>query len=282
MSDFHQRTRPWQSGAGGGPLLRGRRLEAQKAGAATIHFIHGNGFCGGVYWAFLQKFLPEFSLFLHDLEGHGDSEAPRHFSGVDAIAARVPEVMREQGLLDGRPLIGMGHSFGAALTLKVAAANPGLFQSVVLLDPIVFEPALWLGLRTMAALHVHPMMRAARGRRRRWPSRQAALDHLRGRGIYQGWPEESLEDFVDHATRDDRGERLLSCPPELEAQIYGHPIRTWPDFRGIAVPTAFIHGAESYPFLRPSARRARHLNFRVEVRSLPGRHCFMLEDPSAT
>jgi len=267
----------WESSAGGGPTLRGRRAEGA---GATLHFLPGNGFCGGVYWPFLKRFLPERGLFLHDIEGHGDSDAPAHFSGIGAIARRIPIVMREQGLLDGQPLIGMGHSFGAAMTLKVAADNPGLFKAIVLLDPIVFPDLVWLGIRAMGALGLHPMVKAAQRRRREWPSRQEALDRLRGRGIYKGWTEEALECFIDYATKDAGGKRVLCCPPELEAEIYERPVYPWPSFRSVDVPILFLHGAGSYDFFPLASRLARRRNPAVEVATVPGHHCFMLEDPA--
>jgi len=270
-------TRPWQSRAGSGPVLRGRRADST---AATIHFLPGNGFCGGVYWPFLKRFLPQRGLFLHDIEGHGDSDAPEHFSGIGTVTRRIPQVMQDQGLRDGRPLIGMGHSFGAALTLKVAADNPGLFKALVLLDPIVFPTPVWFGVRAMAALGLHPMVKAAQRRRREWPSRQEALDRLRGRGIYKGWTEEALECFVDCATKDAGGKRVLSCPPELEAEIYERPVYPWPSFRTVQLPILFLYGAGSYPFFEPAARLARRANPGVEAATVPGHHCFMLEDPA--
>lgn len=244
-----------------------------------------------MYWPFLKRFLPEhappphsrgdYGLFLHDIEGHGDSDAPAHFSGIGAVARRVPLVAREQGILDGRPLVGMGHSFGAALTLKIAADEPGLFRALVLLDPIVFPTPVWLAMRALAALGVHPMTKAALRRRREWPSRQDALDRLRGRGIYKGWTEEALACFVDYATRDEGGRRVLSCPPELEAEIYERPVYPWPSFRSVQVPVLFLYGAGSYPFFEPAARLARRANPRLEVATVPGHHCFMLEAPAA-
>lgn len=267
----------WESRAGGGPVLRGH---AGLGAGATIHFLPGNGFCGGVYWPFLKRFQPGRGLFLHDIEGHGHSDAPEHFSGIGAVARRVPPVWQEHGFRE-RPLVGMGHSFGAALTLKVAADNPGMFQAIVLLDPIVFPSPVWFGMRAMAALGLHPMVKAARRRRREWASRQEALDRLRGRGIYAGWTEEALECFVDHATRDADGKRVLSCPPELEAEIYERPVYPWPSFRAVRVPILFLYGAGSYPFFQGAARLARRANLGVEVATVPGQHCFMLEDPAA-
>jgi pimeloyl-ACP methyl ester carboxylesterase len=271
----------WESQAPGAPTLRGRHAGGDGAGA-TIHFVAGVGFCGGVYWPFLRRLLPAHGLFTHDIEGHGESDAPRKFSGIGAVARRIPQVLREQGLAGNPlvgPLIGMGHSFGAALTLKVAADNPGLFSALVLLDPIVFPTPVWVGMRAAAALGLHPMSRATRSRRRAWPSRAAAMDHLRGRGIYKGWTEEALACFVHHAMKDEAGGVVLRCPPEFEAQVYERPVYPWPSFRKVDVPILFLYGATSYPFFQVAARLAHRANPRVEVRTSPGRHCFMLEHP---
>jgi pimeloyl-ACP methyl ester carboxylesterase len=269
--------RSWESRAGTGPVLRGRRADGR---GPTLHFLPGNGFCGGVYWPFLKRFLPDYGLFLHDIEGHGASEAPAHFSGIGPVARRIPEVMREQGLLDGRPLIGVGHSFGAAMTLKVAADNPGMFKALILLDPIVFPGPVWLAMRAMATLGLHPMVKAAQRRRRAWASRDEVIEKLRGRGIYKGWTEEALACFADYATKDEGGQRVLCCPPELEAEIYERPVYPWPSFRNVTAPILFLNGASSYPFFQPASRLARRANPGVEVATVPGHHCFMLEDPA--
>ncbi len=303
MPGYLDATSAWESRAGAGPLLRGRRADGP---GTLIHFLPGNGFCGGVYWPFLRELLPEHGLFLHDIEGHGASEAPERFSGVGALARRIPQVMADQGLAaperrkiynesdslwkngpqtgsvaSGGGLIGIGHSFGAAMTLKIAADRPELFRALVLLDPIVLPLAAWLVWRGMGKIGRNPMANGARRRRTAWPSRAEALDRLRGRGIFAGWTEESLECFVDHATREVNGARELCCPPELEAQIYEHPVYPWPSFRRVRVPVLFLHGADSYGFLPAAARLARWSNPRVTVRTLPGAHCFMQEHPQA-
>lgn len=262
---------------GTGPRLRGQRADS---GHETIHFLPGNGFCGGVYRTFLQQFLPHYGLFAHDIEGHGQSEAPARFSGLNALAARIPQVIAQQGLA-GKPLIGMGHSFGAAMTLRVAAENPGLFKALVLLDPITMPAAIWAGWRALGVCGLNPMARMARRRREAWPSRDAALERLRGRGIFTGWPEAALTDFVDHAlgpTVD--GRWGLRCPRELEAQIYENPVYPWRYFREAHLPILFLHGAQSHRFMAMAAVSARRLNPAFTSGTVPGGHCFMLEHPA--
>lgn len=269
----------WQSATPGGhgPVVRGRH---GRGGDQTIHFLSGNGFCGGVYWPWLRGLLPDYSLFLHDIEGHGESDAPENFSGVNAVVDRIAAVIHEQGLA-GKSLIGMGHSFGSQLTVLLAARHPGLFKALVLTDPILFPPLLWLGFRGLGLVHQHPFGNAARRRRDVWPTREAAASHLRGRGIYQGWAEEAFMSFVDHAMHERDGQWALRCPKEIEAQIFEQPAYPWNAWRKLDMPILFLRGAQSYSFFPLAEKWARMLRPRTQFGQLPGGHCFMQEDPAA-
>ena len=267
----------WESRAGQGPLIRGRRAEGA---VPLIHFLSGNGFCGGVYWPILQRFVPQHALVTHDIEGHGDSGKPAHFSGREAVIRRIPQVMADLGLT-GQPLIGMGHSFGGALTLRVAADHPGLFKALVLLDPIVMPWPVFAGIRLASMIGRHPLSNASRRRRNTWPSKDAVATHLRGRGTYKGWTEEAFSSFVEYATHDEDGQRVLSCPRELEAEIFERPIYPWAAFRKARLPILFLRGAQSFDFFPWAERLAQRANPLVQVRTLPGGHCFMQEDPAA-
>jgi pimeloyl-ACP methyl ester carboxylesterase len=279
VSDYLDQTDAWSSSAGVGPTLRGRRSSGH---GTAIHFLHGNGFCGGTYWPFLREVRQQRPLFCHDIEGHGASDAPTQFSGKSRIIARIPQIMAEQGL-GGTPSIGIGHSFGAALTTRVAAANPGMFKALVLLDPIFLPPLTWLGLRLAASLGRNPISQAARRRRSRWASREEAVTKLRDRGIYQGWTEEALQCFIEYATRDDAdGTRVLSCPTTLEAAIFDHPIYPWAALPQLDCPVLLLHGEQSYGFMAGAARKAARSNPRIERQAYRGGHCFMQEDPNGS
>lgn len=277
-SAYHELTTAWTSSAGNGPTLRGRRYDGPNT---TLHFVHGNGFCGGVYWPMLRQLMPHYGLFCVDLEGHGDSEVPHRFSGSTTIARRIAPVIAEQQL-SGQALIGMGHSYGAALTVRAAAENPQLFRALVLLDPILLPTTLFLGTRLLARLGRNPMSRAAARRRDRWPSRDEACARLHGRGIYRGWRDDAFDCFIEHATRDRDGERVLACPPWLEAEIFDHPLYPWRALRQLHCPVLFVYGTHTYSFIAPAARMARRRLPTLDVRTQAGGHCFMQEDPDAT
>lgn len=274
---FLAATTPWQSRAGGSLTLRGRRRDHQ---GTTLHFVHGNSFAGGVYWPMLRELTPQYGLFCHDLEGHGDSDRPARYNGAAHSIARIAAVIAEQ--LPQRPLIGVGHSYGAAMTVRTAAAHPDLFRALVLLDPILLPPATWIASRIAGTLGANPMSRTALRRRDRWPDADAAARHLRGRGIYRGWTDEAFDCFIAHATRDQGGERTLSCPRELEAAIFSTPPYPWRALRQLSCPVLLVHGEKTYPFMPRTASLARRGCASLQVRTQAGGHCFMLEDPVQT
>jgi lipase len=97
-----------------------------------IHGLTGHG----QRWQTLASQLPGVSILAPDLLGHGRSSwaAPWTLdANVEALAA----------LLDGPALV-VGHSFGGAVALKLAAAHPDLVSGLVLLDPAVGLDGEWM------------------------------------------------------------------------------------------------------------------------------------------
>jgi len=259
--------------------VRGRQRRSEP-GFPTVHWLSGNGFCGGVYWPMLSALDRRFGLITHDLAGHGESDRVRRFDGVGQNIRRVRSALVERA--PRAPLVAMGHSFGAALSLRLVAQMPEAFSALVLLDPIILPRRYWLGSKFAAALHCNPMAQAARRRREAWPDADAARAALEGRGIYKGWTDEALDAFIAHATLEDGDRRRLCCDPELEAQIFENPLYLWRDIPRLQVPTLFLYGEDSYFFMQPSARRAAAMQPRLRAEALPGGHCFMQQDPDTT
>ncbi|KAI1356142.1 Alpha/beta hydrolase family-domain-containing protein [Xylaria sp. FL0043] len=113
-----------------------------------------------------------------------------------------------------RPLVGVGHSFGANILTHLALLHPRLLTTLVLLDPtiIVFDPAKSSGPGTSPA-------RASTFRRDLWPSREAAVESFRRSPFYRSWDPRVLEAWNEHAIRD------LPTPlyPELSSSSTASP-----------------------------------------------------------
>jgi lipase len=96
----------------------------------AIHGLTGHG----LRWQTLAaRHLSEFAIVAPDLIGHGRSSWAAPWS-IDANVGALA------GLLDAEadgPVVVVGHSFGGAVALSLAAARPDLVAALVLLDPAV-------------------------------------------------------------------------------------------------------------------------------------------------
>jgi N-formylmaleamate deformylase len=76
--------------------------------------------------------------FVLDVRGRGLSESGTHLDyGFDACAADLVAFLRTMRL---SPLAVVGHSMGARIAVRAAAAAPELFDSLILLDPPTSGP----------------------------------------------------------------------------------------------------------------------------------------------
>ncbi len=107
---------------------------------AQILGVHGLTGHGRRWESLSEKYLPEFSVLAPDLIGHGRSSwaAPWTLeANVEALAA----LLDAEG---GAPVLVVGHSFGGAVALNLAAARPDLVSGLVLLDPAVALDGAWM------------------------------------------------------------------------------------------------------------------------------------------
>lgn len=274
---------PWTHPTSTGLTLRGWHSPA--SGKPVLHFIHANGFCGRTYEPMLRHLATHFDLWLVDLQGHGASDQGGEFLGWHENALLALEVLPHATTMFGKtPEFAVGHSFGGVATAYLLAQQPVLFQRAVLLDPVLFTPAL---LVLMAASYwwrgVPASELAARTlkRRRTWPDRDAARFDLYDRGIFKGWSEDSLQAYVEHALKDDADGVSLCCDPAQEAAIFSKPPRgLWPALGRVQTPTLVVHGERSYPFVARSAQRWQRRNPHIQQQQVPGGHCFMQQFPA--
>ncbi|QXI36474.1 alpha/beta fold hydrolase [Pseudomonas xantholysinigenes] len=275
---------PWSHECAEGFTLRGWRTPA--SGRPLLHFLHGNGFCSLAYEPMLLRLGAHFDLWLSDVQGHGDSDHGGAFRGWNRTAALALEAFQAgRGEYGAVACLAVGHSFGGVLTGLMLAAQPGLFQRAVLLDPVLFSRPMIgvMGAAALVGLHRrHALARKAATRRSHWPDREAARASLHGRGIFKGWHDAALQAYVEHAIGDCGEGVVLKCRPSREVEIFSSfPQRMWSQLASIQTPTQILHGEHTYPFVPHSARRLAELNRQVSVRQVAGGHCFMQEDPAA-
>ncbi|KAF8323429.1 hypothetical protein DL93DRAFT_2162583 [Clavulina sp. PMI_390] len=160
-------------------------------------------------FSFIDNYLP--STFTQ-------SKLPIHIPRLDE---RVAE-RRVMAGVEGRILMGIGHSFGGCVIANAACRRPNIFKSLTLIEPVLFHT-----LRREQTFYVV----AALSRRSHWESREEAKKVLRKNPALMGWHPESLDAFVRYAICDaPPGGVKLKMSPFQEAVSFAHGtlgIETW-------------------------------------------------------
>lgn len=102
-------------------------------GPAQILAIHGLTGHGRRWQTLATQYLPEIAVAAPDLLGHGRSSWAAPWT-IDANVAALAALLEDEA--EG-PVTVVGHSFGGAIALNLAAARPDLVGSLVLLDPAI-------------------------------------------------------------------------------------------------------------------------------------------------
>jgi len=211
---------------------------------ALLH--HANGFGAAVWGPVAECLRGRFRVIAVDARGHGDSSAP---GGADAyrwenfgsdLAGVARAIAAEHP--DGRVALGLGHSFGGTACLTAAASAPGLFERLVLLDPVILSRPLDVA---NAAPTPGGMRLAELARKRRgiWPSREAALAKWRGKALFEAWDPRALELYAAGCMRDLPDGRVeLKCRGETEATIFESSVHFDPWIRAakVSAPTLIL------------------------------------------
>ena len=273
---------PWSHACSAGFTLRG--WHSPPSGKPLLHFLHGNGYCGRVYEPLLACLAEDFDLWLSDVQGHGDSDHGGRFHGWNRSAELALEAFAAgRKAFAAVPVFAVGHSFGGVLTSLLLAQQPQLFRRAVLLDPVLFSPAM-IGVMALSDVvglsSRNTLARKARKRRRQWPDRLAAHAALHGRGMFRGWSEAAFEAYLNHALKDTEAGVELKCRPSREAEIFASfPKRLWPSLARVVTPTQVIYGQRSYAFVAKSVARWCAGNPHIHAQAVAGGHCFMQEQP---
>jgi len=102
----------------------------------ALHGLTGHG----QRWQHLAGYVPEITVAAPDLLGHGRSSWAAPWT-IDANVSALAALLDDQA---DSPVLVIGHSFGGALAMHLAAARPDQVAALVLLDPAVGLDGLWM------------------------------------------------------------------------------------------------------------------------------------------
>ncbi len=109
------------------------------AGPVRMLAIHGLTGYGG-RWRHLAGYLPEIAVAAPDLLGHGRSSWAAPWT-IDANVSALAALLDHEA---DAPALVVGHSFGGALALHLAAVHPDRVAALLLLDPAIGLDGVWM------------------------------------------------------------------------------------------------------------------------------------------
>jgi pimeloyl-ACP methyl ester carboxylesterase len=225
-------------------------------GSAVV-CLHANASSSAQWRGLIELLAPRFRVFAPDLYDCGGPCWPsERVIALSDEAAFIEPVLRQAGA----PLTLVGHSYGAALALVIAAANPGRVKAVA-----VYEPTLFSLLDAEK-----PAPNDADG------IREAV--HDAGMSLDEGYPEVAAERFIDYWMGDGGYRRMPESTRRVVAasmtnvRRWAHALFTEPTpleaFAKLDVPVLYMTGSRSPASARGVARlltkalpRVQHVEF---------------------
>lgn len=178
--------------------------------APAVIFFHATGFHGRC-WDEVIRLVGDHHCYAPDAAGHGLSETPAQPRTWQQYGADAAEIAR---ILALNAAVGVGHSMGGNALVRAAAALPGAFKSLILVDPVVLRPEFYVG--EAYDIENHFVL----NRRRVWKSPLEMFNSFKGRGPFVGWQDAVLRDYCDYGLVPEGKVYRLACAPETEAHIY--------------------------------------------------------------
>jgi len=250
-----------------------------------LHFLHANGYPPDCYKPLFELLKTEYHVFGMLLRPLWDETKPYEIQSWHPLS---DDLLRFLSNHDSAPVIGVGHSIGAVVTLRAALHDPKRFRALILVDPVLFTPPrliTWNFLRAIGVGdRVHPLIAGAKKRRQTFDDLETVFRGYRNRNIFRYMSDENLRIYIEGMTKPKaNGGYELAFSPEWEAQIYRTGLRDfdiWRDLPGLKVPTLFIRGAESDTFLENAARHVKQKQPKVRAEALEkSTHILPLERP---
>lgn len=257
---------------------------------APLHFLHANGYPPDCYKPLFELLKTEYRVFgmlLRPLwemakpddinDWHSFSEDLRVFLSSSPLGA-----MNQN---EPAPVIGVGHSIGAIVTLRTALRYPRKFRALVLLDPVLFIPRRLVEWRVQRAKDPlsHPLIQLAQKRRRNFDDLESVFKSYRAREVFRYMSDEHLRIYIKGITRKTENGYELVYSPEWESRIYFTSLQDfdiWNNLQNLKVPALFIRGEETDTFLEDAASLLKQKQPQARVEALPqSTHLFPLERP---
>jgi pimeloyl-ACP methyl ester carboxylesterase len=250
---------------------------------SPLHFLHANGYPPECYQPLFELLQKQYHVFGMHLRPLWKDAKPQELKTWHPLSDDLLNFLSSQRA----PVIGVGHSIGAIVTLRAALRDPGKFSALVLIDPVLFRPQFFFLWHTIRLLglgdRLHPLIPGTKKRRRTFSDLETVFGRYRTREVFRYMSDENLRIYIDGITRKTSDGYELVYSPDWEAQIYRtwmHDFDIWRGLPKLKVATLFLRGAATDTFLEPAAKLVKRKNPNVRVEVLENStHILPLERP---
>ena len=207
-------------------------------------FVHGDMRTSRSWDAVARDLLHRFRVLAVDCRGSGDStwtDSGYRFSD------RISDLSGFCDAIGLRDAVVVAHSTGAVVTTLVAHRSPGLFNRLVLLEPMIVVDEAFQRRVSRVDLPSRP--------RRTWSSRPQMLDFLTEHRTAGRWRTDVIRDVVEHETMDlpDGSIDMKWAQASMAwTERDGDYVDLRPAFRELGAPMLYIVSVErkkGYPIL---------------------------------
>src|SRR5262245_52001364 len=101
----------------------------------SLHFLHANGYPPQCYKPVLELLQIHYHVFGMLLRPLWEDANPKEINDWHIFS---DDLLRFLSGYKTDPVIGVGHSIGATVNLRAALRDPGKFQALVLIEPVLF------------------------------------------------------------------------------------------------------------------------------------------------
>jgi pimeloyl-ACP methyl ester carboxylesterase len=249
-----------------------------------LHFLHANGYPPECYKPLLELLKSEYHVFGMLLRPLWPESNPNDIKDWNPFSE---DLLRFLSNRETFPVIGVGHSIGAIVTLRAALREPSKFRALVLIDPVLFLPRRLITWNLIRAIglgyKLHPKIAGSLKRRQTFDDLNTVFRGYRSREVFRHMSDENLRIYIEGITKPKNGGYELVYSPEWETHIYFTGLRDfdiWRDLPKLQVPTLFIRGAETDIFWEAAAELVKRRQPRAKLETLEkSTHLLPLERP---
>jgi pimeloyl-ACP methyl ester carboxylesterase len=252
---------------------------------SLLHFLHANGYPPGCYKSLLDLLQTNYHVFGMLLRPLWENSKPAEVNDWHIFSDDLLHFLSDY---KSDPVIAVGHSIGATVTLRAALREPDKFRALVLIEPVLFPTARMLSWNFVRAIglgnKLHPKIPGALKRRSTFDDLDMVFRRYRNREVFRYMDDENLRIYIDGITKPtSNGGYELTFSPEWEARIYYTGLRDfdiWRQLPNLKVPALFLRGAETDTFWEQAAKLVKRKQPGARVETLQrSTHLLPLEHP---